>query len=145
MLSTTRMISGESGVIENALLRPAVDALQARRKTERTPRTARSVISNTKTKWTQTGRVLRHVRARWPSIVAALIVGVAGAAAAGTSPAAAREITFGGFSWSVTAGVMDDPAASRFSADTRSVRVDGAGRLHLRLRRDGAVWYSAEI
>jgi hypothetical protein len=90
---------------------------------------------------------------RWPSIIAALVVGAVGgvagtspaAAAAGTSPAAAREITFGGFSWSVTAGVMDDPAASRFSADTRSVRVDGAGRLHLRLRRDGAVWYSAEI
>jgi hypothetical protein len=40
---------------------------------------------------------------------------------------------------------MDDPATSRFSADARSVWVDHAGRLHLRLRRDGADWYSAEI
>jgi hypothetical protein len=139
------MISGESGVIENALLRPPEDALQAHRKTERTPRTARSVVATAKKTRIQLGRVRRHVSTKWPSFVAALVVSVAGVAAGGTSPAAARNITFSGFSWTVASGVMDDPAASRFSTETRSVWVDGAGRLHLRLRRVGAVWYSAEI
>jgi hypothetical protein len=66
--------------------------------------------------------------------------------AAVISPAAARDISFSGRSWTVTAGAMDDPAApNRFSAGTRSVWVDDGGRLHLRLRRDGRTWYSAEI
>jgi hypothetical protein len=112
---------------------------------EPTTRTARSVISTANSTRTETGRVRRRGRAQWLSIAAALVVGVAGVVGGGVTPAAARSITFSGFSWSVAEGVMDDPAASRFSADERSVRVDGAGRLHLRLRRDGAVWYSAEI
>jgi len=67
-------------------------------------------------------------------------------AAAVIAPAAARDISFSGRSWTVTTGVLDDPAApNRFSADTRSIFVDERGRLHLRLRHDGGTWYSAEI
>ena len=62
------------------------------------------------------------------------------------SPAAARDISFSGRSWAVTAGPMDDPAApNRFSGDVRSVWVDGGGRLHLRVRRNAQTWDSAEI
>jgi hypothetical protein len=58
----------------------------------------------------------------------------------------ARDITFSGRAWAVTAGRIDDPSApNRFSADARSVWVDAYGRLHLRLRRDGQAWYSAEV
>jgi hypothetical protein len=58
----------------------------------------------------------------------------------------AREVTFSGRSWVVTAGRIDDPSApNRFSADRRSVWVDDSGRLHLRLRRDGHAWTSAEV
>jgi len=67
-------------------------------------------------------------------------------AAAVFAPAAARDISFSGRSWIVTAGSLDDPAApNRFSADTRSIFVDDRGRLHLRLRHEGDTWYSAEI
>jgi hypothetical protein len=62
------------------------------------------------------------------------------------APAEARYISFSGRSWTVIAGSMEAPAApNRFSADERSVWVDTGGRLHLRLRRDGATWYSAEV
>lgn len=62
------------------------------------------------------------------------------------SPATARDITFSGRTWIVTAGSLDDPAApNRFSADSRSIFVDERGRLHLRLRHAGGTWYSAEI
>jgi hypothetical protein len=62
------------------------------------------------------------------------------------SPAAARNIEFSGRSWVVKAGQSDDPSApNRFSADKRSVWVDALGRLHLRLRRDGHAWFSAEV
>jgi hypothetical protein len=58
----------------------------------------------------------------------------------------ARQITFSGRSWLVTAGRIDDPSApNRFSADRRSVWVDDHGRLHLRLRRDEYGWASAEV
>jgi len=62
------------------------------------------------------------------------------------SPAEARDISFSGHLWTVTSGSLDDPAApNRFSADAKSIFVDGRGRLHMRLRHDGGTWYSAEI
>ena len=62
------------------------------------------------------------------------------------SPAAARNIEFSGRSWMVKAGQNEDLSApNRFSADNRSVWVDAHGRLHLRLRRDGHAWFSAEV
>jgi hypothetical protein len=73
------------------------------------------------------------------SLVAALMLCV-------ISPAVARVVTFSGRSWLVTAGRIDDPSApNRFSADQRNVWVDGRGRLHLRIRRDGNGWDSAEV
>ena len=87
----------------------------------------------------------RRSRAGWNSCLASLIVLGAGVIATCGSPAEARSIHFSGFTWVVGAGVLDDPATSRFSDDPRSVWVDAGGRLHLRLRRDGADWYSAEI
>lgn len=58
----------------------------------------------------------------------------------------ARNVEFSGRSWRVTNGRLDDPSApNRFSADARSVWVDSSGRLHLRLRRDGHAWDSAEV
>jgi hypothetical protein len=62
------------------------------------------------------------------------------------TPAMARDVEFSGRTWVVTAGRIDDPSApNRFSADDRSVWVDAGGRLHLRLRRDGNAWFSAEV
>jgi hypothetical protein len=66
--------------------------------------------------------------------------------AAFPAPANARDILFSGRSWAVTHGSLDPPAApNRFSDDARSVWVDAGGRLHLRLRRDGEEWLSAEV
>src|ERR1700681_3474110 len=122
MLSTTRAISGESGVIRAGLLRPVDDALHARRKMECSGRTPPIVIA---------------LRLYLLAAILTLCV---------FSPASARDIAFSGRSWVVTTGRIDDPSApNRFSADERSVWVDTRGRLHLRLRRDGRAWYSAEV
>ena len=80
------------------------------------------------------------------AVLASLLAGVAILLMLAPAPCAARDITFSGYSWSVVSGALsgtDDP--NRFSDDEKSVWVDGAGRLHLRLRRDGDSWYSAEV
>lgn len=54
-----------------------------------------------------------------------------------------RVITFAGVEWQVKSGI-GAPGGNKWSDSERSVWVDSAG-LHLKIRRVGLTWYSAEI
>ena len=56
----------------------------------------------------------------------------------------ARTISFAGRAWHVKTGTWG-PGPNAWSDATNSVWVDPAGCLHLRIRREGDVWYCAEV
>jgi hypothetical protein len=56
-----------------------------------------------------------------------------------------RVIRFAGRDWEVKSGPGKGPGPNDWSNDERSVWVDDAGRLHLKIRQIGDVWNSAEV
>jgi hypothetical protein len=58
--------------------------------------------------------------------------------------AEARTIEFAGITWTVKSG-FGGPGPNNWSDSTGSVWVDAQGRLHLKIRQIGGVWYSAEV
>jgi len=57
-----------------------------------------------------------------------------------------RTLRFSGYDWLVkTSTEPVGPGPNRFSDSTRSVWVDRAGRLHLKIRRESDTWMSAEV
>lgn len=56
-----------------------------------------------------------------------------------------RVIQFAGRDWQVKAGMGLGPGNNNWSDSPRSVWVDSGGSLHLRIRKEGAVWYSAQV
>jgi hypothetical protein len=57
-----------------------------------------------------------------------------------------RTLSFSGYTWAVKASTEPvGPGPNHFSDSTKSVWVDKAGRLHLRIRREGGTWLSAEV
>lgn len=55
-----------------------------------------------------------------------------------------RTIQFAGVTWGIRNG-WGSPGPNEFSDSTESVWVDSAGRLHLKIRKEGDTWYSAEV
>lgn len=55
-----------------------------------------------------------------------------------------RTIRFAGCDWSVKSGFYG-PGPNYFSDSDSSVWVDARGRLHLRIRQEGNIWYCAEV
>ncbi len=58
--------------------------------------------------------------------------------------ASTRTIHFAGLDWVVKSG-YGDPGQNHWSDSIDSVWVDTQGRLHLRIRKIGRTWYSAEV
>jgi hypothetical protein len=56
-----------------------------------------------------------------------------------------RVIHFAGLDWQVKAGRGLGPGNNNWSDSPQSVWVDSDARLHLRIRKEGATWYSAQI
>ena len=56
-----------------------------------------------------------------------------------------RTITFSGYQWLVTEMSLDTGATSLASHDKSSVWIDYVGHLHLKCRRDGQTWRTAEV
>jgi hypothetical protein len=61
---------------------------------------------------------------------------------AGPSPAPAQ-LQFSGFEWDVRQAGVGGPGPNHW--EPANVGVDAAGRLHLKLRRKGGVWYGCEV
>ncbi|HRX84861.1 MAG TPA: hypothetical protein P5572_07575 [Phycisphaerae bacterium] len=72
-----------------------------------------------------------------PGVIAALALVFA-------APAEARTIQFAGINWTVKNGV-GGPGPNNWSDSTQSVWVDAQGRLHLKIRQSGGVWYCSEV
>ena len=63
-----------------------------------------------------------------------------------TSTACAqRTIEWSGMTWDIKSGNGLGPGPNNWSDNTDSVWVDSDGNLHLKIRQQGGVWYSAEI
>lgn len=62
-----------------------------------------------------------------------------------STAAHARTISFSGYSWDVKAGSGLGPGPNDWSDSEQSVWVDGAGDLHLKVRKVGQTWYSAQV
>ena len=64
-----------------------------------------------------------------------------------------REIGFAGVMWDVKTGIRGPGCrnvnnveiCNRWSDSGESIWVDGQGRLHLKIRKEGDIWYSAEV
>lgn len=56
-----------------------------------------------------------------------------------------RTVTFSGRTWRVKGTGYYGPGPNWFSSDPASVWVDASDRLHLTIRKSGAVWYSSEV
>jgi hypothetical protein len=56
-----------------------------------------------------------------------------------------RIITFAGHEWIVKTGSNRGPGPNTWSDNEESVWVDQLGRLHLRIREENGIWYSAEV
>jgi hypothetical protein len=55
-----------------------------------------------------------------------------------------RTINFVGRTWDVKSG-CGGPGPNDWSNSTQNVWVDGQGQLHLKIRRDGNIWYCSEV
>jgi hypothetical protein len=56
-----------------------------------------------------------------------------------------RVIRFAGHKWSVKNGLNLPPRNNNWSDDPRSVWIDVDGKLHLKIRQQEGVWYSAQV
>jgi hypothetical protein len=56
-----------------------------------------------------------------------------------------RTLAFAGLTWEVKAGIGLGPGNNNWSDDPQSVWVDDAGKLHLKIRKVGNRWYSAQV
>jgi hypothetical protein len=65
-------------------------------------------------------------------------------ASAPAAPADTRTLEFAGLTWQVHRG-FGGPGPNRFDDGTDSVWVDGAGRLHMKIRKVGDAWFSSEV
>lgn len=74
-----------------------------------------------------------------------LMAGVIAGPTATFGPAEARTISFSGYTWDVKNGNGLGPGPNNWSDSTDSVWIDGAGDLHLKVRRSQGKWYSAEV
>lgn len=73
------------------------------------------------------------------------VVGLLSAAVLLSAAAAeARTIQFAGINWTVKSGT-GGPGPNNWSDSTQSVWVDASGRLHLKIRQIGGVWYCSEV
>ena len=57
----------------------------------------------------------------------------------------ARTVSFAGCEWTVKTGDNIGPGPNDWSDDTGNVWIDGIGRLHLKIRKEGNNWYCSEI
>lgn len=79
-------------------------------------------------------------------LAGALLVMAAPEQATAAGSGYGRTIGFSGQTWRVkTSTTPVGPGPNTFSDSPRSVWVDGAGRLHLRVEQRGGRWYSAEV
>ncbi|MDZ7265022.1 MAG: T9SS type A sorting domain-containing protein [candidate division KSB1 bacterium] len=77
-------------------------------------------------------------------IVAVLLLWLSNDSLIAQSAAATRVIQFAGCDWLVKSGYWG-PGPNHFSDSDSSVWVDAQGRLHLRIRQEGTIWYCAEV
>jgi len=75
-----------------------------------------------------------------------LALAMLASAAASPGPVFVRRVRFAGYDWLVKSSRSPTgPGGNRFSDAAESVFVDADGELHLKLRKDGNRWYSAEV